>query len=148
MPSIALTQDLRPGFRLEASLGYALRQAGQHHAQLVQSLLPPGLTAPQFTVLVKLYELGSCSQNQLGRHVLMDAATIKGVVDRLRRRDLIEAIADPLDRRRIMLSLSEEGFCLAGELAHAIESAEDGMLGHLDAGEQAQLTALLAKMCQ
>lgn len=148
MPCLALFQDLRPSFRLEASLGFALRRASQHHAQMMQDLLPPGLTAPQFAVLVKLYELGSCSQNQLGRHVLMDAATVKGVVDRLRRRELVLALPDPTDRRRMLLSLSEAGSSLAGELVLAIESAEEDMLGQLRAGEQKQLAILLAKMCQ
>ena len=42
-----------------------------------------GLTPTQWAALAKLREVGDCSQNHLGRLTAMDAATIKGVIDRL-----------------------------------------------------------------
>jgi DNA-binding MarR family transcriptional regulator len=68
-----------------------------------------GLTQTQFAALAKLYDLGPCSQNHLGRHICLDAATIKGVVDRLAARGFLAAVADPKDRRRRAVTLTERG---------------------------------------
>ena len=67
-----------------------------------------GLTPTQFSALVKLLEVGECSQNELGRKTAMDVATIKGVVDRLRQRDLVVVRPDPADKRRSLISLSQD----------------------------------------
>lgn len=53
--------------------------------------------------------MGPCSQNHLGRLIYLDAATIKGVVDRLRRRGFVTALADPKDRRRRAVALTARG---------------------------------------
>ena len=67
------------------------------------------LTPTQWAALVKVGELGSVSQNQLGRDTAMDAATIKGVVDRLIKRGLVKASADPGDHRRSLITLTPPG---------------------------------------
>ena len=65
---------------LDAQVGYLMRLANQRHSSLFQDTMPFNLTATQFAALVKLYENGTCSQNELGRQTAMDVATIKGVV--------------------------------------------------------------------
>jgi DNA-binding MarR family transcriptional regulator len=74
-----------------------------------------GLTQTQFASLAKLYEVGPCSQNHLGRLIYLDAATIKGVVDRLSARGLVIAANDPNDRRRRAVTLTEQGRRLTEE---------------------------------
>lgn len=88
------------GYRLEEQVGYLLRLANQRHAIIFQNHAPEGLTPTQFSVLVRLAELGACSQNLLGRQVSMDVATIKGVVDRLRAKGLVAIAPDKTDLRR------------------------------------------------
>ena len=63
----------------------------------------------QWAALAKLIEIGGCSQNHLGRLTAMDAATIKGVIDRLTRRELVESRASATDRRRILLTPTAAG---------------------------------------
>ncbi len=60
-----------------------MRVAMQRHTSIFMSRMIEGLTQTQFAALAKLYEVGPCSQNHLGRLIYLDAATIKGVVDRL-----------------------------------------------------------------
>ena len=79
---------------LERQVGFVMRRAVQRHIAIFSSLIPE-LTPTQFAALAKLCELGQASQNELGRLTSMDAATIKGVVDRLRARDLISAAPLP-----------------------------------------------------
>jgi DNA-binding MarR family transcriptional regulator len=69
----------------------------------------PEVTTTQFAVLARLAEIGPVSQNHLGRATAMDAATIKGVVDRLAKLGLVTTTADPADRRRLTVSLTAAG---------------------------------------
>ena len=85
------------------------------------SLIPHDLTQTQFAALVKLVEVGTCSQNHLGRLIYLDAATIKGVVDRLRVRNLVTIELNPKDRRRSMVAaLSEDARSLVYRLSLVI----------------------------
>jgi DNA-binding MarR family transcriptional regulator len=97
-----------PQYRLENQIGFKLRLANQKRLEIFSSEMKD-LTPRQFAVLVKLLDEGTLSQNHLGRLVAMDAATTKGVVDRLMRKGLIATIPSVTDRRRIEISLTEEG---------------------------------------
>ncbi len=67
------------------------------------------MTPTQFAALAKLCELGQASQNELGRLTSMDVVTIKGVVDRLRARELITSAPLESDKRRLMLAPTRKG---------------------------------------
>jgi len=133
------------GYRLDGQVGYLLRRAQQRHLAIFSSLLPD-LTPTQFATLAKLAEIGPLSQNELGRQASMDAATIKGVVDRLRKRGLITTRRDGRDQRRIYLSLSPEGEReYRSAAAKALEITARTVSGLSDA-EHAQLVDLLKKL--
>ena len=68
---------------LDDQVGFVLRQAQQRHTTIFAAEMIEGLTPTQWAALAKLREVGDCSQNHLGRLTAMDAATIKGVIDRL-----------------------------------------------------------------
>src|SRR5690606_24317920 len=88
---------------------FILRRAHQRHTAIFAREIAGELTPTQFSALVRLHELGECSQNQLGRQIAVDAATIKGVVERLQARGLLVTTPDPVDRRRVVVSLTEAG---------------------------------------
>ena len=94
---------------LDEQIGFLMRVAMQRHTAIFTSRMIEGLTQTQFAALAKLYEVGPCSQNQLGRLIYLDAATIKGVVDRLGARGFVTALNDPKDRRRRAVALTERG---------------------------------------
>lgn len=95
-------------YRLDDQIGYVLRRVTQRHLALFAAAIPE-VTTTQFAVLARLAEIGPQSQNHLGRETAMDAATIKGVVDRLAKLGLVTTNADPSDRRRLTVSLTEAG---------------------------------------
>ena len=68
---------------LDEQVGFLMRVAMQRHTSIFMSQMIAELTQTQFAALAKLHEVGPCSQNHLGRLIYLDAATIKGVVDRL-----------------------------------------------------------------
>jgi DNA-binding MarR family transcriptional regulator len=134
-----------PEYSLDRQVGYLLRRVTQRHLSIFSSAIPD-LTTTQFAVLAKLVELGPQSQNTLGRATSMDAATIKGVVDRLTRDGLVETAADPDDRRRLTVSLTKAGTVLyAGRVGLALQVSAD-TLAPLNPEEQAMLTALLSRL--
>ena len=90
----------RKPYVLSEQVGFLLRVAMQRHTAIFMSRMIEGLTQTQFAALAKLLEAGPCSQNHLGRLIYLDAATIKGVVDRLLARGLVTTGHDPQDRRR------------------------------------------------
>ena len=94
---------------LDEQVGFLLRVAMQRHTAIFMTRMIEGLTQTQFAALAKLYEVGPCSQNHLGRLIYLDAATIKGVVDRLGARGFLTALNDPKDRRRRAVALTERG---------------------------------------
>lgn len=135
----------RPKYVLDDQVGYVLRRVTQRHLAIFSERVPQ-VTTTQWAVLARLAELGPLSQNHLGRMTSMDAATIKGVVDRLARMGLVETAADPADRRRLTVSLTKAGEELyqTGVATALKVSAET--LGPLTAREREQLMALLLKL--
>ena len=85
----------QPDYVLDDQVGFLMRVAMQRHTSIFMSAMIEELTQTQFAVMAKLHEVGPCSQNHLGRLVYLDAATIKGVVDRLGLRGFVTTGSDP-----------------------------------------------------
>ncbi|PZW46839.1 MarR family transcriptional regulator [Humitalea rosea] len=135
------------GYSLDGSAGHLLRRAHQRHAALFLALGGPGsLTPAQFATLLTLAECGSTTQNRLGREVALDSATTKGVVQRLRDRGLVAATTDPMDRRTIVLSATEEGRALLEETRIQGMRANDALLDPLTPQEQVMFLGLLRRL--
>ena len=136
---------MRP-YRLDDQVGFILRQATQRHATIFASGIGGGLTPTQWAALAKLHEAGPLSQNLLGRHTAMDAATIKGVVDRLVRRGLATAEPDAADGRRLLVALTAEGDELVRRLLPHASAITAETLGPLTTAEQQTLISLLLRL--
>jgi DNA-binding MarR family transcriptional regulator len=134
------------GYVLDEQIGFILRLVQQRHTTLFSECFENDLTPTQWAVISKLKQIGECSQNLLGRHTAMDVATIQGVVDRLKKRDLLISKPDPDDRRRVVLSLSGEGEALFQRRVKSAFEATEATLSPLNAAERRQLRDLLQKM--
>jgi len=139
-------QTQRDDYVLEEQVGYILRVASQRHASIFQAQSPEGLTPRQFSVLVRVAEVGSCSQNHLGRLTAMDVATIKGVVDRLKRKNLLALESDPQDKRRTIIRLTAAAQAMIAQLHDIGHRISEETLRALSPSEQATLVRLLRKM--
>lgn len=134
-----------PHYRLDDQIGYLLRRVTQRHLAIFSAAIPE-LTTMQFAVLARLAEAGPMSQNQLGRAAAMDAATVKGVVDRLRRLALVATVPDGGDRRRLIVAASPAGAALFAATAARALAVSEATLAPLSAAERATLMALLARL--
>jgi DNA-binding MarR family transcriptional regulator len=95
-------------YRLQDQIGFILRKAHQRHVAIFASKIGD-LTPPQFAALAMLAEVGETSQNQLGQLIAMDAATVKGVVDRLASRGYVTVAKDSGDKRRLLVTPTPAG---------------------------------------
>ena len=136
---------MRP-YRLDDQVGFILRQATQRHAAIFASGIGCDLTPTQWAALAKLHEAGPMSQNRLGRHTAMDAATIKGVVDRLTRRGLLTAEPDAADGRRLLVALTPAGAEQVRRLAPHAHAITAKTLALLAPEEQQMLVSLLLRL--
>lgn len=132
-------------YHLDDQIGYVLRRVTQRHLAIFAAAIPE-VTTTQFAVMARLAEVGPLSQNHLGRETAMDAATIKGVVDRLVRLGHVATTADPDDRRRLTVSLTEAGAALfAARAATALQVSQD-TLAPLMPEERKALIGLLSRL--
>jgi MarR family transcriptional regulator, lower aerobic nicotinate degradation pathway regulator len=133
------------GYRLDDQIGYILRRVTQRHLALFAAAIPE-ITTTQFAVLARLSEIGPVSQNHLGRATAMDAATIKGVVDRLAKLGYLATNADPNDRRRLTVSLTEAGDRLFTARAATALAISAETVAPLTEDEAQLLKTLLSKL--
>lgn len=133
-------------YQLEQQIGFRLRLALQRHYSLFSDDMLEGLTAPQYASMYKLFEVGACSQNQLGRLINIDVATINGIVRRLKAKGFLTSRGDPHDKRRHQIELSAEGKRV---LLRALPIAKDvsaKTLEPLSSSESETLLRLLKKI--
>ncbi len=144
---MANTKELAAeNYRLDEQIGFILRQVSQRHTAIFAGLMADGLTPTRFAALAKLHQLGAMAQNELGRQTAMDAATIKGVVDRLELRGMVEVAPDPNDGRKRVIRLTEKSRALIVEAISLAQEITEQTLAPLDAEERQGLLQLLAKM--
>jgi len=136
----------RARYVLDDQVGFLTRVAMQRHTTIFTSRMVEALTQTQFAALAKLHEVGPCSQNHLGRLIYLDAATIKGVVDRLSGRGFVTALNDPKDRRRRAVALTERGREVTEAAMLVAAEITAATLTPLSAEEQRMVVKLLKKL--
>lgn len=132
-------------YALEDQIGFKLRLANQKHLEVFTRTMPD-VTPTQFAVLAKLLEEDTISQNQLGRLVGMDAATTKGVVDRLRAKGHVRRTKSASDMRRLEISLTAEGRTFAEHAVLTAAEISEVTAQNLSRRELERLLELLDKL--
>ena len=138
-------QSYITSYQLDDQVGYKLRLANQRHLEIFSRHLPE-VTPTQFSILVRLCEVGEVSQNQLGRLVAMDAATTKGVITRLIDRGLVQARQDGQDLRRLQISLTHEGHRVLRTAIKKAQAITEETTERLTSREVLRLMKLLDKL--
>jgi DNA-binding MarR family transcriptional regulator len=91
-------------------IGHLLRRAYQRHLAIFQqNASDPRLTSVQFATLCAIRDDGPCSQTDLVRITAIDQATIRGILARLKARNLITMSPTSNDHRKVIASLSPAG---------------------------------------
>lgn len=135
------------GYRLEEQVGFLIRRAHQRASAIFADTMAAfEVTPTQLAALAKLSDVGSASQNELGRMTAMDPATISGVAGRLLKRGWVHQTPSPDDGRLIMLQLTPEGAATIEAMKVAGYEVSRRTLEPLSPAERAEFLRMLAKM--
>lgn len=128
-------------------IGFLIRKFYQKNQAIWQRFTPDSsITSVQASALTVLDYHGSLSLTQLGREAAMDPATTRGVVERLRARDMISIESDLADKRKVIVKLEEPGYKLLSKLKKVMPGISEETLAPLNPAEQIALEYLLAKV--
>lgn len=128
---------------------FQLAKASQAAAKFWTSRLAGvHVTAAQGMVLGFLHENDRVTSRELGERVMLDSATLTGILDRLEKAGLLERKSHPEDRRALSVCLTPQGNQLAENLVSLAVTANQGFLEPLTSEEQVILRLLLKKLCQ
>jgi DNA-binding MarR family transcriptional regulator len=103
---------------------------------------PLGLTPQQSHLLCTLLR-GSLGMTELSRILSIERSTLTSMVDRLERRDLVNRIAAPSDRRACHIELTPEGRSLAHDAHEAVVKCIDALTSDLPAATRRTLITTL-----
>ena len=110
---------------------YLLFQTARRRDDQVDAALAPlGLSANRARTLTIIRRLEGCSMNALARYTTIERTTLTREVDQLVARGLIERTVPANDRRRVSLSLTEEGEAIyARGIPLVVEATQDALKG-------------------
>jgi DNA-binding MarR family transcriptional regulator len=72
-----------------------------------------GVTVPQLSCLIEVAAAGPMTLKALAKGVNLSSSTLVGIVDRLQKKDLLHRERSGVDRREVLISVTEEGRILA-----------------------------------
>lgn len=103
----------------------------------------------EFDVIATLRRAGApyaLTPTELHEGLMLSSGAMTSRLDRLEKKELIERIPAPSDRRSILVRLSETGLALIEHILPLHVANEQQALAGLSVSEQASLSALLAKL--
>ncbi|MCU0802067.1 MAG: MarR family winged helix-turn-helix transcriptional regulator [Rhodobacteraceae bacterium] len=115
---------------ISACISFQASAAAKVVARMSRAALAPhGVTPIQFAVLQAVWEVPDSTATEIGTTLMIDSATIVGVIDRLVALRLMTRVPDPADRRIYRLSLTPH----CKEALPAMQSAMNGVNAVVDA---------------
>ena len=133
--------------KVEDCIFFQLAKASQAATRFWASKVAPlNVTAVQAMVLNALSEQDEVTSRDLGEKTRLDSATLTGILDRLESVALIERRSHPMDRRAILVCLTEQGSKLAIDLKRIMHEANREYLSGLSDEEQVILRNVLRKV--
>ena len=129
-------------------VGHLLRRAYQRHVAIFQQTISDTqLTAAQFVVLCAIRQFVSCSLSEIVKTTAIDQATMRGIIDRLKARQVIRVSHDEKDRRKVLVSLTAAGERIVDATVPAAFAVSEATYGNLNSAERVAILYLLRKMC-
>lgn len=118
------------------------------HGRFKEVLKPYGLTNLQHLVLEGLWYESGQTAAELGKLLVMDKATLSGVLDRMSDAGWIEKRPDPDDRRVVRLFTAARADDQKSELIELRRKANQDLLAGFSAEEQVLLKRMLMDLME
>lgn len=113
------------------------------HGNLKKRLHPHGLTPIQNLILEVLRQEDGLTAGDIGKRLVLDNATLSGVLDRLADRGWIEKRTDLKDKRLLRVYLTSKAKASKGQLRQERDQANEEILQSLSIEEKVLFKRLL-----
>jgi len=110
------------------------------------AVVPYGLTTVQFFLLTALYKEDGISISALAQKVVLDKATLTGLLDRLERDGFVLRQVDPGDRRAVRVQLTPKAEGLRQTLTDLYHSINRKFLSFLSDEERRTFERVVSKI--
>jgi DNA-binding MarR family transcriptional regulator len=128
-------------------IGHLLRRAYQRHLAIFQEAAAEfDLTSTQFVALCALRDNGPGPQIGLIQATGIDQATIRGIVERLGKRGLVEFRTDHADRRKTIVAATPAGLALLDRMIPRARTVSELTMGDLNPAERLAILYTLRRM--
>ncbi|HEV7641245.1 MAG TPA: MarR family transcriptional regulator [Gaiellaceae bacterium] len=140
--------DLTPK-ALRQMPSWLLGQTSMHAHRLLTAALSAEDARPyHYRVLASLQEFGPASQVEVGGHANLDRSDVAAAVDELVDRGFVERSADPVDRRRNIITITRAGRAHLRRLEKVLARVQDELLSPLPAAQRKDLIRLLDRLLE
>ncbi len=134
-------------YKFSEQIGHLLRRAYQRHTSIFKETVPDSqLTAAQFVVLCSVRDHIDCQISDVVSATALDEPTVRGIVERLKWRELLAVAHEPGDSRHMVVSLTPSGSSLVAQTVPIAEQISELTFGEMSEDERATLTSLLRKI--
>jgi DNA-binding MarR family transcriptional regulator len=131
---------------LQNYVGHLIRRAEQVHTALWYRHVSTEITSQQFAVLNALSREPGIDQRTLARFTSLDRSTVNHIVRRLTDQHYVSQVRDEEDRRRTLLSLTDEGSALLDSLIGPAEAINEQLLDALPGDERELAVEILRRI--
>lgn len=116
-----------------------IKLAALLRAECADKLAVTGLSQNQHAILCCLEEFGAAYQKDIAYRLGIDSGDLVAFIDGLQAKGLLKRQRDPRDRRRQILTITDEGSRMLREVEDLYDEAAAGVLGVLPEPERAGL---------
>ena len=103
---------------------------------LSQRLAPYDITPSQYGILNCLWiNDGTCLPRQIAELLCLETSTVSGILDRMQKKDLIDRVINPENRREILVMITPKGEALKAPVLKIIDEVNEEVLKDLSPKE-------------
>ena len=113
------------------------------HGNFKQHLLPYGITPVQHLILEALWVEEGLTASEIGKRLVLDNATLSGILDRMSEKGWVLKATDDTDKRFIRIYLTDKAKKLKPSILAEREKSNEEILGSLNLEEKVLLKRLL-----
>ena len=96
---------------------------------LSQRLAPYDITPSQYGILNCLWiNDGTCLPRQIAELLCLETSTVSGILDRMQKKDLIDRVINPENRREILVMITPKGEALKAPVMKIIDEVNEEVL--------------------
>ncbi|WAH60504.1 MarR family transcriptional regulator [Pseudomonas silvicola] len=129
------------------TIGLLLGRASSVKDRILDThLVPEGVTAAQFKVLIIIEQFDVDRPAELCRYLSLDSGSMTRMLDRLEQKGFISRRPCADDRRQVRVTLTPAGLALAGKLPVVGAAAMNELVGVLAPDELESLERILTKV--